>query len=392
MHNIQRGFKIKTIGDRLLLFIIILNSISFLGNSIFKIYSRFGLYINFILTIVILAFYNRINKKEQNILMYLSFFTIYSLFTLFITNGGVGSVLIPLYSVLIIITFMKWKPNNLEIKTMLILFTIINLFWVFNSKDYYLKALYNKDKFINSNIIGMLLMYTFIYISIFLRKIKFKGNNILICIFFLISAWAILNCQSRGSFVTLVLFFILDNFIPKGFWKKKKRLLKMVILIIVMGVVFPYIYTTLYKTGINVSIPFTNKSLFTGREGIWNNFFINIKRSPVYLFFGLGSKVALWEGHNLNLHNNYLAIITNFGIIGFVLYYGFFIIQINKINTNKNISHYQVSLVLGFLCVLILGFLEVTTLWHIMLLFNFMFLGLARSNNNSESNICEKGI
>lgn len=220
-------------------------------------------------------------------------------------------------------------------------------------------------------------MYTAIYIKIFSKKMNWKNRNILMLIIYSLSIWAILNCKSRGSLLTLLVFIIWDSFIPKRWLKNKNTIITITIIIILIGLLIPYIYTRLYIQGFDYTLPFINKSLYTGREHIWSNFYYSIRLSKKNLIFGLGSKSNLWVGNSLNMHNNYLAVIANFGILGFIMYYGFWIKQIGNIYRKKNISDYQVSLVICFICILINGYIEVSTLWMNMFFFNFISLGFA---------------
>ena len=119
--------------------------------------------------------------------------------------------------------------------------------------------------------------------------------------------------------------------------------------------------------------------MYSGREAIWLNFFNIVFDNVNNFLFGLGSKAELWENHRLNLHNNYLAIFTNFGLVGFLLYYGFLFKEILNISKNKNLKNYHLSSLLGFLSVLFYGFIEVTTFWFIMFFFNFLFFGIINS-------------
>ncbi|MEH7014858.1 O-antigen ligase family protein, partial [Neobacillus niacini] len=201
-------------------------------------------------------------------------------------------------------------------------------------------------------------------------------------IILVVSSWAIINVESRGALMTLIMFIILNNFLPWKFWRNRRITLVVFSLVIFIGTIFPVIYTQMYISGVNYSIPFTTKSLYTGREVIWLNYF-EMANKPAEWLFGLGSNAKLWAGEHLNVHNNYLAILTNFGVIGFLLYYGFILKQIDNIYKKGKLNKYQCSLIIGFLCVLIYGFVEVSTFWYIMFFFNFMFLGLAHNVSNT---------
>ena len=69
----------------------------------------------------------------------------------------------------------------------------------------------------------------------------------------------------------------------------------------------------------NVQFELLGKSLYTGRVDIWINAENNLNNNITALLFGLGSKSNLFLNHDLNLHNNYLGIIVNFGLIGFII-------------------------------------------------------------------------
>ena len=372
--------KLKSITNErnniIILLIIIINLLAFFNFDFFTIYNNYFLILNFITLIIFFIMQYRLNRKDLELILFLLFFVIYGLFTLCITAGGLGSILTPVYSIIAYWAIKKSKFNYRYIHIITIVMIILNVYWVINSPGSFEKYLYNKEGYYNSNTIGSVLLYTSIYSTIFIKRLNWKWSKLLSTLIYLTSFWGISNTQARGSLITLFIFLVLD-IAPKKIWRKKSFSLLVSVGIILIGVMFTYVYSLMFLKGVNFVIPFINKPLFTGREIIWLNFYNSITQKYTSLFFGLGSAADLWTGHTLNLHNSYLTVITNFGIIGFIMYYAFWIRQIRNLYKLERLSEYQIRLFLGFLCVLFYGYIEVSILWHVMFSFNFMFLGLA---------------
>jgi hypothetical protein len=327
----------------------------------------------------------------MEIFIYLCFFISYGLFTLFITDGSFGSVITPAYGILIFWVISRCDFDTKHIRPLFVIMLFVFFYWVVKSFGYFNQFILNRSEYINTNTVAMLLLYLVIYSSIFSDYLNIKFSRILKFILVVLGFWGIYNMQSRGALIGLVAFSILYHLVPKRFWNNKKRVLLTVITVMIIGSIFPYIYTRLYLNGVSFTLPLINKDFYTGRELIWQNFFSAIGSSGVSVLFGLGSDAELWTGHTLNIHNNYLAVISNFGIIGFFAYYIFVISQIGSVYKNKKtISEYQANLIIGFLCVLILGAYEVSTLWFMMLFFNFLFLGLAVDHEKKQAMLMRK--
>lgn len=379
------NYKKKTnIGSGLLVFLIIINCISLINYKLYLIYNQFAFYGNLLALIFIIILRNRIDKRDLKKYIFIFLFLAYGFFTLILTGGGFGSVVTPVFSFILLYVFYNSNFTDKKLKILFVIFFLLNIFWVFNSVGYYTKILGNKDEFLNSNTVGMALVFTSIYITIFSKKLNLKFSKMLSLIVVAASIWAVINVEARGALMVLTVFIILKIFFPWRFWRSRIFTLSVFSAVIFIGTLIPVIYTKMYIDGINYTIPFTTKSLYTGRELIWINYF-KMADKPADWIFGLGSNVELWRGKDLNIHNNYLAIINNFGIIGFLLYYGFILKQVDNIYKKAKINKYQSSLIIGFLCVLIYGFTEISTIWYVMFFFNFMFLGLAHNASNIEN-------
>lgn len=371
------SIKKKSIGSILLLVLIILNSISFINMNLFLKYEKVSFYINLLIIILLFISEKKIYKNEQQQLIFIIMLGCFGLFTLLVTGGGIGSVVTPIYSILLIIVMSRFSFSKNMIKLLFVILIGVNLILVYNSPGYYKKAMYDKSNYLNSNTVAMVIMYTFIYCKILMQNLKLKYHKIVITLLFAFSIWGILNCEARGSLFTLVSFIVLDIFIPKSFWKSKVRTMPIIIIIIGIGVMVPFIMVNLYEAGVNFTLHFTSKSLYTGREVIWSNFYSLMDNNIISWMLGLGSKVKLWDIGDVSLHNNYLAVISNFGIIGFIIYYSYILKIVSSLYRKNHLTNYQISLLIGFICVLLNGYIEITTLWSTMFYFNFMFLGIA---------------
>ncbi|TCI49909.1 O-antigen ligase domain-containing protein [Exiguobacterium sp. SH5S13] len=375
------------IGSGLIMTLIIINSIVLFDFRLYSAYDKIAFYGNFLILISIVVV-NKIYVKDLGRYIFIALFLAYGFFTVITTDGGIGSVITPPFSFLLLYLLYDSNFNKKKIKILLFIFLSLNIFWVFNSVGYYSKALYSKNEFLNSNTVGMLVMYTAIYISIFVDKLNIKFSKIISLFIFIFSAWAILNVDSRGALMALMTFIFFSSLFPWKLWRSKHLTLAIFSIVIFIGAIFPLIYTRMYVSGFDYSIPFTTKSLYTGREVIWLNYFYMADKPSEWLF-GIGSNAKLWAEDTLNVHNNYLAVITNFGIVGFVLYYGFILKQINNIYKKGRLNKYQCNLIIGFLCVLVYGFVEISTFWYVMFFFNFLFIGLAVNESKIQKNSIE---
>src|SRR5690606_36218523 len=113
----------------------------------------------------------RTYKQDLVKYIFICLFLSYGFFTLLINVGGIGSVITPVFSFILLYIIYDSNFNDKKLKILFIIFFLLNIFWVFNSVGYYYKALYNNDKFLNSTTVGMVLVYTAIYLNIFSKKL-----------------------------------------------------------------------------------------------------------------------------------------------------------------------------------------------------------------------------
>lgn len=363
----------------ILIVLMLMTTLTLLNVSIFNYYANIALYIN--LAFVMLGFLLCWKVKLKGF-VYILFLLFYLILSILINNGGFGSV-ITFIVPLLMLTIFSNSHYTTKSKKILITLGVIVIFSLFlysfpYSNNY---RQYAATK-INPNTLGMFMMFFFMIICI-LGDFKTLKSKVVLLLLFILSFFGMYNFESRGTTLALCCFALM-LIIPQKIYNRK-RFISIVILLLIVGTAFPFIYLSLYNNGYNLVI--FGKSLFTGRERIWSNMFSLMEGNPLKILFGLGSKTILWE-NDLNVHNNFFNIIVNFGIIGFILFYGLIIFQIWK--AAKYISNPTIkkSLIMFVCSVLILGFSETTSLWAVV--FPFAYFGLMVAN--SEYSLIENSL
>lgn len=366
----------------LLLIMILLSSISVLDKNFYKIYSNLAAYFNFVLLISIILINNNFKFKKQYFEYFVILFT-YCTFSLFINikTSGIGSAIIVITGFLAYIVLSSYHISKDSIKLITLIFSVVSILLFISSNNYMQKFTLYPDMYINSNIIAAAALYFTIYLNILILELNIPHTKFLSFIFTIIGTLTILNCQSRASMLAIVSYLAFYYLIPKRLLHKRKFLNFILVSIILIGTLIPFIILFFYRRNIDLTLPLISKSLYTGREIIWNKIFDLLKADPFSLLFGLGSQIEINQGELLVAHNSYMAIIVNFGICGFMIIYGFIIYQFKKILKNVNLYNYEIKLFLGFICIFIHEFFEYTFLNPVFVLFTFLFLGLALNSS-----------
>lgn len=235
----------------------------------------------------------------------------------------------------------------------------------------------NKLEFIwiNTNTIGASILFSTMMLSILIKSIKkiyVKWLIIPIYIFGLVGTWV---CESKTSFVILVLFLLLDNLIPKSLLQNYKWWITVFVLLFLIAP-FIFYYFSHFET----------RDLFTGRENIWKEFFDKWLSNKQHVLIGMEPFQASWKP--LGTHNSYLYVLSYFGIIGYTLFFGYLsYLLISFTRSNISYSKTQVSLFLAFLVLWIYAFMEDVMLAYHWMPIVYSFLGISLSvNNNIEKN------
>ena len=234
----------------------------------------------------------------------------------------------------------------------------------------------NKLEFIwiNTNTIGASILLSTMMLSILIKAAKnnyVKWLVIPIYISGILGTWV---CESKTSFAILVLFILMDNIIPKCFLQKYKWWILIFILLFVIAPVTIYYFSQ-----------FETKGLFTGREYIWREFFDKWLSNKQHILIGMEQFQASWKP--LGTHNSFLYVLSYFGVIGYILFFGYLTyVLISSCFLKTSYSKMQVSLLLAFLAMWIYSFMEdVMLAYHWMpIIYSFLGIFLSESNNVSE--------
>lgn len=287
---------------------------------------------------------------------------------IYVNTGGIGSVVTILMPFLLVFSLSRTSLTP-KTKNILAAFAVCFLLFAFvRSWVYRADWLYHRFHDVNPNTMGMYVMYSFIILLVFLDPRR-RRNKRIVFVFFTISAISMVNYESRMCLIIMLLTFILSAFSGKI---SNRILLLIVFAFTAVGTAFPFVYTMLYNN--NVELTFLNKSLYTGREQIWSDMFSRFGSDGAKWLLGMGSHYA---GEGINIHNNFFAMIVNFGILGFFLYFGYFFAKLKKV-LSFQISDETKRCVIAFsTTVLALGCTEVTSLWAVTYPFAYMFFSQA---------------
>lgn len=322
----------------------------------FVIYDSISLYlITLIVAIGVITF--RFDKK---VVCYIVFTCCYALFSILLTRGGYGSIITFIMPILQFYILSKTNVSLSHEKVLSKFCFIMLIFFSLRSIPFRINFDASSEKsLINTNVYGMFTLYAFFIWNLYSKSVGYKKKSLYVCAF-LLSVIAMLNFRSRGTLIALLAYVIL-TFLPIKLYTHQ-NILATFCLFLLIGIMFPIVYTLLYKYW-SPNLRIMGKAIFTGREAIWINMFNAFGESPSGIIFGVGSKVELWEGNNLNVHNNFWNIIVNFGVVGFALYYGCIISIINKIAHKVSCPKVKNGLCMFVCASMILGITETTTLW-----------------------------
>lgn len=229
-----------------------------------------------------------------------------------------------------------------------------------------------KEIWVNVNAIGAGILFGTIALSVLIKESPLKFSwlvNLVLYGFGLFGTWA---CQSRTSFLILAAFIIIDNLLPKAFLQKYWQWLVIFPLIFIVA---PFVFKYLANSA--------DLDLFTGREDIWKGFFESWSKSTDVMRFGQGPYID--QAKNLGIHNSFLSILANFGIVGYIALYGMLTVQVFRtVPRSRKLTKTQVSWLLAFLLTIIYGSMEESMVDVHWVPITYLYLGMALNGLNNK--------
>ncbi len=330
-------------------------AVMYCSYDLYTMLNRYALYVTFFMMCIlfILEFKNIFQKKRNSLVISLVIIAIV-FFTIVANSSGYGSlaILIILLFTMLCSNILNVSKSTIKISSFIIL--IGQIVFLLSEKRYY-----------NTNIYGYVSFAMLPFSLAFLigdKKVSKKKQIIGIILsipVIIMSIMAILESQSRGAllgFIVFIAFMMLNNKYIKN--SKLYSFITCIILVSIIG--FVLLYVNMWENNVDFSIPFTEKSLYSGREEIWTEL---LKQFSDNYMLGVGSHYNIQSFETLNIHNSMLYILVIYGSIVFIL---FWILLYDTIkNNNKYVENnrYNKIFLSAILGMLIVSFFETNLEW-----------------------------
>ncbi len=317
----------------------------FFANYFIYFYLFGGIFLFFLLVVN-----NRMLIQRKDLLM-LFISLLFCFFGYIQNNVSLGNVLTMICSVLYLYYFRKCSIVD---KNVLLLICIItSICYVYISISV-VDSFYSNSTYLNPNAVAQVLFFLLIIIN---HLLSMSNNNkkimILLSILILVGIY---NCESRSvlifSLFYLFVTFILKKMHSKESSKKKEKIIYWIIVII--GLIVPYILVTMYTNSFTSTFSLFGKNLYSGREKIW---IIVLDRlsSVRNIFLGIPTNEYYGAMFTSNLHNIFLTILANYGIIYFFIYF-YYLFKNYEILIENRANN--IFLYMGIIFVLLVGSME----------------------------------
>lgn len=318
-----------------------------------NIYSKYSLIIQSVLLIFLFLFNVKDILKDIKNFYMLFIILLFSILSVLVSNGGIGSFLNLFHFLGGILIFNNIKINR---KMKNFIYYICIILWCFNIRLSFnaWSSHISGDSIYNPNGIAIFIFLTTIIIKFYLDKHSFKIVKVITILLYAISVYCIYITNCRTALLAFV-FYLLMCYIPiinKLIIKYRKVFLY---ILMIIGILFPIFYVNMYVNKISFEIPFMEKGLYTGRESLWYNMLESLGNENYGYTFGLGTSYYTHSGIINNFHNWYIGVLYTFGIPLFLMYYYYLINIFSKVRRKE--------ILYGLIAIFIIGFTETLGLW-----------------------------
>ena len=166
--------------------------------------------------------------------------------------------------------------------------------------------------------------------------------------------------RSRGAFIMMSVFFVLRFIVSPKRWESRRFYRFMCVFSTLGSLLFVAFYILLGLTGINFSMPFFYKNIFSGREAIWLEFFMLFRDRPLT---GIGTNVTITSFFEFNVHNAMYNILVIHGLIVFALMLFLMYRSWRAVMENMSIRRVSRCALAAVFAVCIESFFDVDLIW-----------------------------
>ncbi len=221
----------------------------------------------------------------------------------------------------------------------------------------------------NSNSIGMIAFFSFIFFIATLSAPRKIINKIILIIFFIFYYILLIKCESRGAVLYSGIAFLgIYKILPfYKLWKSKKQILLSLLLPLIIAIL-----VCLFSANAdmsywnNCSLMLWNKTLFNGRDVLWEYGFSILSKYPLLGSGDLGK---------VNWHNSAVTCLVAYGFLGYCVWIFVFYQILNKARYYMNDRIVYVL----FVCFVLIYWQQTVELGFIaskVFLIPYAFLGL----------------
>lgn len=344
--------------------------------QISNLLGKYSAIVNLIVTVFLFLLNIKEISAKKVFLVVLAIFNL--LIGMLINDTGLGSLvtIINLYLLFLYSDKSKIRKDCIKISCFIVVVGEIIFFFV------------NKSVY-NPNTIGYLyfVMSVFFYILIS-EKEKNKGIQLFKIVFTITNIVLIYKSESRASILGFLTFLI---FAYMPFIIKNRKVYKVLTFIIVLGgIIFPYIYVSMWNNGIKVEMEYSDKNFYSGRQVKWSLMIEDFKGKELY---GLGSNYRFPGSTNLNVHNSLFAIYMIYGIINFVIFLPMLISFIWKMRRNDSNEINRIATA-GIIGMIVVSYYESNLIWGNMFMYvvALSIIAMTKFEGDEKNNVQNNGI
>lgn len=314
----------------------------------------------------------RVEKSRLWNLLIIAVTLIYCFVSAILSEGGyryVGAV----FNTMGVVAVIKQSDIKKPVfKIIFILLCITTLYCASHIEGYYSRQFTEND--VNSNYVAFFALVSMVYGNLCLIHIrKYETLKIQIVRLFFVTAsfYIIWECQSRGALLSWLFYVTAVYVLPCEMFQNKRMAISIAAAIAFMGAAFTYFYV--YHID---AVMFTLMGKSTGsRYRLWSYFWEHIFSSTGSMLLGYGTHSGLEELFGYGLHNIYIAMWYEIGLMGLIIFMLFILWNVKKaFARKKKIDVAQTYALIGLFSFMINDYFAITFTGPLVV-WNYVLLG-----------------